>query len=75
MFTNEADHSPQSSAEVKSRWSYTSAPLLILHGVVEHSLTVTSSPVHMCPENVKEEAWSRWWNFFQWSLSVVCVVN
>jgi len=23
MFTDEADHSPQSSAEVKSRWSYT----------------------------------------------------
>jgi hypothetical protein len=30
----EADHSPTSSAEVKSEWSYTSTPLVRLHGVV-----------------------------------------
>jgi hypothetical protein len=30
----EADHSPPSSAEVKSAWSYTSTPPLCLHGGV-----------------------------------------
>jgi hypothetical protein len=30
----EADHSPQSSDEVKNVWSYTSAPILRLNGVV-----------------------------------------
>jgi hypothetical protein len=30
----EGDHSPPSSAEVKNAWSYTSTPLLRLHGVV-----------------------------------------
>jgi hypothetical protein len=30
----EADHSPPSSAEVKNAWSYTSTPLIRLHGVV-----------------------------------------
>jgi hypothetical protein len=30
----EADHSPQSSVEVKNAWSYTSSPLIRLHGVV-----------------------------------------
>jgi hypothetical protein len=30
----EADHSPQSNAEVKNAWSYTSAPPVHLHGVV-----------------------------------------
>jgi hypothetical protein len=30
----EADHSLPSSAEVKNTWSYTSAPLIHLHGMV-----------------------------------------
>jgi hypothetical protein len=30
----EADHSPPSSAEVKNAWSYTSIPLICLHGMV-----------------------------------------
>jgi hypothetical protein len=30
----EADHSPQSSAEVKNAWSYTFTPPIRLHGVV-----------------------------------------
>jgi hypothetical protein len=30
----EADHSPQSSAEVKNAWSYTSTPPIRLHGVM-----------------------------------------
>jgi hypothetical protein len=30
----EADHLPQSSAEVKNAWSYTSTPLVRLHDVV-----------------------------------------
>jgi hypothetical protein len=30
----EADHSPQSSAEVKNAWSYTSTPPIRLHGAV-----------------------------------------
>jgi hypothetical protein len=30
----EADHSPSSSAEVKNAWSYTSIPLIRLHGVM-----------------------------------------
>jgi hypothetical protein len=30
----EADHSPQSSAEVKNTWSYTSTPPVRLNGVV-----------------------------------------
>jgi hypothetical protein len=30
----EADHSPPSSAEVKNAWSYTSIPLIRLHGVM-----------------------------------------
>jgi hypothetical protein len=30
----EADHSPPSSAEVKTAWSYTSTPPIRLHGVV-----------------------------------------
>jgi hypothetical protein len=30
----EADHSLSSSAEVKSAWSYTTTPLIRLHGVV-----------------------------------------
>jgi hypothetical protein len=30
----EADHSPSSSAEIKKAWSYTSSPLICLHGVV-----------------------------------------
>jgi hypothetical protein len=30
----EADHSPQSSAEVKTACSYSSTPLICLHGVV-----------------------------------------
>jgi hypothetical protein len=30
----EADHSPSSSAEVKTAWSYTSTPPIRLHGVV-----------------------------------------
>jgi len=30
----EADRSPPSSAEVKNEWSYTSIPLICLHGVV-----------------------------------------
>jgi hypothetical protein len=29
----EVDHSPQSCAEFKNEWSYTSAPPLCLHGV------------------------------------------
>jgi len=35
----EADHSPQSSADVKNSWSYTSTPPTRLHGV---TLTLTS---------------------------------
>jgi hypothetical protein len=31
---HEAGHSPQSSAEVKNAWSYTSTPPVRLHGVV-----------------------------------------
>jgi len=31
---HEADHSPPSRAEVNSAWSYTSTPLIRLHGVV-----------------------------------------
>jgi hypothetical protein len=30
----EADNSPPSSAEVRNAWSYTSTPLILLHGVV-----------------------------------------
>jgi len=30
----EADHSPQSKAEVKNAWVYTSVPPIYLHGVV-----------------------------------------
>jgi hypothetical protein len=30
----EVDHPPQSSAEVKNAWSYTSTPAMRLHGVV-----------------------------------------
>jgi hypothetical protein len=30
----EADNSPQSSAEVKNEWSYTSTPSIRFHGVV-----------------------------------------
>jgi hypothetical protein len=30
----EADHSPQSSAEVKNAWGYNSTPPICLHGVV-----------------------------------------
>jgi len=30
----ESDHSPPLSAEIKNEWSYTSTPLLRLHGVV-----------------------------------------
>jgi hypothetical protein len=32
--SREADHSPTSSAKVKSAWSYTSTPPIRLHGVV-----------------------------------------
>jgi hypothetical protein len=31
---HEADHSPPSSAKVKNVWSYTSTPLVCLHGMV-----------------------------------------
>jgi len=31
---HEADHSPPSNAIVKDAWSYTSTPLICLHGVV-----------------------------------------
>jgi len=30
----EANHSPQSSAEVRNAWRYTSTPSIYLHGVV-----------------------------------------
>jgi len=30
----EADHPPPSSAEVKNAWSYTSTPIICIHGVV-----------------------------------------
>lgn len=30
----EADHSPQTSADVKETWIYTTAPPIRLHGVV-----------------------------------------
>jgi hypothetical protein len=30
----EANHSPPSSADVKNTWSYTSSPLINLHGLV-----------------------------------------
>jgi hypothetical protein len=29
----EADHSPQSTAEVKNQWNYMSAPAVCLHGL------------------------------------------
>jgi len=31
---DKADHSPLSSVKVKNAWSYTSIPLIRLHGVV-----------------------------------------
>jgi hypothetical protein len=39
----EADHSPQSTAEVKNAWSYTSTPPTRLHGVVINSAMDVSS--------------------------------
>jgi len=38
----EADHSPQSSADVKNEWNYASTSPLRLHGVV-HKLAINTS--------------------------------
>jgi len=40
LLKREADHSPQSSTEVKNEWSYTSTPLLCLHGVCGQKYSV-----------------------------------
>jgi hypothetical protein len=36
---SEVDHSPLSSAQVKNKWSYTSAPLMYFHGVNMNNFT------------------------------------
>jgi hypothetical protein len=43
----EADHSPPSSAEVKNAWSYTSIPLICLHGLVLSQSTGTTLPLYL----------------------------
>jgi hypothetical protein len=41
----EANHSPQSSAEVKNTWSYTSTPLYVLTAGAELSTGTTCSSI------------------------------
>ena len=40
LLKREADHSPQSSTHVKNEWSYTSTPLICLHGVSSQKYSV-----------------------------------
>jgi hypothetical protein len=44
----EADHSPQSSAEFKNVWSYTSIPPIRLHGVVLRRDNLAFIPFDLC---------------------------
>jgi hypothetical protein len=65
----EADHSPPSSADVKDEWSYTSAPPILLHGVV---LSYAQGQLHLyllpytflydwvqCIQNFGQEIWKE----------------